>query len=68
MRLMDDSIPDLGMAVSESLLEYFGFKKFKFLPDEKIQYYIPGTQTEVYGYHPQLNDWVEVATFGYILQ
>jgi O-phosphoseryl-tRNA synthetase len=63
---MDDEISlDMGMAVSESLLEYFGFKKFKFLPDEKkSKYYIPGTQTEVYGYHPQLNDWVEVATFG----
>ncbi len=63
---MDDEVSlDLGMAVSESLLEYFGFKKFKFLPDEKkSKYYIPGTQTEVYGYHPQLNEWVEVATFG----
>ncbi len=63
---MDDEVSlDLGMAVSESLLEYFGFKKFKFLPDEKkSKYYIPGTQTEVYGFHPKLNDWVEVATFG----
>jgi O-phosphoseryl-tRNA synthetase len=63
---MEDEVSlDLGMAVSESLLEYFGFKKFKFLPDEKkSKYYIPGTQTEVYGYHPQLNNWVEVATFG----
>jgi len=63
---MDDEVSlDMGMAVSESLLEYFGFEKFKFLPDEKkSKYYIPGTQTEVYGYHPQLQDWVEVATFG----
>ncbi|NYB52075.1 MAG: O-phosphoserine--tRNA ligase [Methanobacteriaceae archaeon] len=63
---MDDEVSlDMGMAVSESLLEYFGFEKFKFLPDEKkSKYYIPGTQTEVYGYHPQLKDWVEVATFG----
>jgi O-phosphoseryl-tRNA synthetase len=63
---MDDEVSlDMGMAVSESLLEYFGFKKFKFLPDEKkSKYYIPGTQTEVYGYHPKLKDWVEVATFG----
>lgn len=63
---MDDEVSlDMGMAVSESLLEYFGFKKFKFLPDEKkSKYYIPGTQTEVYGYHPQLKEWVEVATFG----
>ena len=56
---------DVGMAVSESLLEYFGFEKFKFLPDEKkSKYYIPKTQTEVYGYHPKLREWVEVATFG----
>jgi O-phosphoseryl-tRNA synthetase len=63
---MDDEVSlDMGMAVSESLLEYFGFQKFKFLPDEKkSKYYIPGTQTEVYGYHPKLNEWVEVATFG----
>ena len=56
---------DIGMAVSESVLEHFGFEKFKFVPDEKkSKYYIPGTQTEVYGYHPKLKDWVEVATFG----
>ncbi len=56
---------DVGMAVSESLLEHFGFEKFKFVADEKkSKYYIPGTQTEVYGYHPKLKNWVEVATFG----
>lgn len=56
---------DMGMAVSESVLEQFGFEKFKFVPDEKkSKYYIPGTQTEVYGYHPKLKEWVEVATFG----
>ena len=64
--IMDDDIPlDLGKAISESLMEYFGFEKFKFIPDEKkSKYYILGTQTEVYGYHPKLNEWVEVATFG----
>jgi O-phosphoseryl-tRNA synthetase len=63
---MDDEISlDVGMAVSENLLEHFGFEKFKFIPDEKkSKYYIPNTQTEVYGYHPKLDDWVEVATFG----
>ncbi|AEG17105.1 O-phosphoserine--tRNA ligase [Methanobacterium paludis] len=62
----DDELSlDVGMAVSESLLEHFGFEKFKFLPDEKrSKYYIPETQTEVYGYHPKLREWVEVATFG----
>jgi O-phosphoseryl-tRNA synthetase len=61
----DEMSLDTGMAVSESVLEHFGFEKFKFMPDEKkSKYYIPGTQTEVYGYHPKLNDWVEVATFG----
>jgi O-phosphoseryl-tRNA synthetase len=56
---------DMGMAVSESVLEHFGFQKFKYMPDEKkSKYYIPGTQTEVYGYHPKLKEWVEVATFG----
>lgn len=64
--VVDDEISlDLGKAISESLLEYFGFEKFKFVPDEKkSKYYIAGTQTEVYGYHPKLNEWVEVATFG----
>lgn len=63
---MDQEVSvDLGMAISENLLQHFGFKKFKFLPDEKkSKYYVPNTQTEVYGYHPQLGDWVEVATFG----
>ena len=63
---VDDEISlDIGMAVSENLLQHFGFKKFKYIPDEKkSKYYIPGTQTEVYGYHPVLNEWVEVATFG----
>ncbi|MGZ7069256.1 MAG: O-phosphoserine--tRNA ligase [Methanobacterium sp.] len=64
--VMDDEVHlDLGKAISESLLEYFGFEKFKFTPDEKkSKYYIEGTQTEVYGYHPKLKEWVEVATFG----
>jgi len=61
----NDMSIDKGMAVSESVLEHFGFEKFKFVPDDKrSKYYIPGTQTEVYGYHPKLKDWVEVATFG----
>ncbi|MDR2966691.1 MAG: O-phosphoserine--tRNA ligase [Methanobacteriaceae archaeon] len=56
---------DMGKATSVALLEYFGFSKFKFLPDEKkSKYYIPETQTEVYGYHPKLKEWVEIATFG----
>jgi O-phosphoseryl-tRNA synthetase len=64
--VVDDEISlDMGKAISESLLEYFGFEKFKFTPDEKkSKYYIAGTQTEVYGYHPKLEEWVEVATFG----
>jgi len=56
---------DTGKAISEALLQYFGFSKFKFIPDEKkSKYYIPETQTEVYGYHPKLGEWVEIATFG----
>jgi O-phosphoseryl-tRNA synthetase len=63
---LDEEVPlDMGKAISESLLEQLGFQKFKFLPDEKkSKYYIPNTQTEVYGYHPKLQDWVEVATYG----
>lgn len=61
----EDVSLDTGMATSEALLEFFGFSKFKFIPDEKkSKYYIPETQTEVYGYHPKLNEWVEIATFG----
>ena len=64
--IVDDEVSlDMGKAVSEALLEYFGFSKFKFLPDEKkSKYYIPQTQTEVYGYHPKLKEWVEIATYG----
>ncbi len=64
--IVDDEVSlDTGKAISEALLQYFGFSKFKFVPDEKkSKYYIPETQTEVYGYHPKLNEWVEIATFG----
>jgi O-phosphoseryl-tRNA synthetase len=64
--IVDDEVSlDMGKAISESLLEYFGFSQFKFIPDEKkSKYYIPETQTEVYGYHPRLKEWVEIATFG----
>ncbi|MDR0900910.1 MAG: O-phosphoserine--tRNA ligase [Methanobrevibacter sp.] len=61
----DEVSVDMGKAISEALLEYFGFSRFKFVPDEKkSKYYIPETQTEVYGYHPKLGEWVEIATFG----
>ncbi|HJJ55757.1 MAG TPA: O-phosphoserine--tRNA ligase, partial [Methanocorpusculum sp.] len=53
-----------GKAVAEGLLSSFGFTQFKFQPDEKrSKYYMPDTQTEVYGKHP-VHGWVEVATFG----
>lgn len=64
---------DEGKAVAEALLRQFGFEKFKFKPDEKrSKYYIPGTQTEVFAFHPKLvgsntkykDGWIEVATFG----
>ena len=64
--ICDDEVSlDTGKATSEALLEFFGFSKFKFIPDDKkSKYYTPNTQTEVYGYHPKLNEWVEIATFG----
>lgn len=64
--IVDENVSlDAGKALSEALLRYFGFSKFKFVPDEKkSKYYIPETQTEVYGYHPKLNEWIEIATFG----
>ncbi len=55
---------DVGKAIAEGLLRQFGFSKFKFKLDEKrSKYYIPGTQTEVFAYHPSFN-WIEIATFG----
>ncbi|RBQ23002.1 O-phosphoserine--tRNA(Cys) ligase [Candidatus Methanobinarius endosymbioticus] len=64
--IVDENVSlDTGKAISEAQLKYFGFSKFKFVSDEKkSKYYIPETQTEVYGYHPKLNEWVEIATFG----
>jgi O-phosphoseryl-tRNA synthetase len=68
----DVSIED-GKAVADALLSQFGFEKFQFRPDDKrSKYYTPGTQIEVYAYHPGLagsdtkykSGWVEVATFG----
>jgi len=72
--LMDEDVSvDDGMAVAEALLSQFGFEDFRFREDEKrSKYYIPGTQTEVFAYHPKLegsstkysDGWVEIATFG----
>ena len=68
----DVSVED-GKAVADGLLSQFGFEKFQFRPDDKrSKYYVPGTQIEVYAYHPGLvgsatkysSGWVEVATFG----
>ncbi len=68
----DVSVED-GKAVADGLLSQFGFEKFQFRPDDKrSKYYTPGTQIEVFAYHPGLvgsatkysSGWVEVATFG----
>jgi O-phosphoseryl-tRNA synthetase len=72
--IMDEEVSaEDGKAVADGLLSQFGFEKFRFIPDEKrSKYYTPGTQIEVYAYHPALigsgtkyeSGWVEVATFG----
>ncbi len=72
--IMDEEVSvEDGKAVADGLLSQFGFQKFQFRPDEKrSKYYTPGTQIEVYAYHPGLvgsatkyqSGWVEVATFG----
>ncbi len=71
--LMDEDVSvDDGKAVADALLRQFGFEKFKFKKDEKrSKYYVPGTQTEVFAYHPHLlnnrkykDGWIEIATFG----
>lgn len=72
--IMDEDVSvDDGKAVAEGLLSQFGFEKFRFQPDDKrSKYYVPGTQIEVYAYHPGLvgsstkyqSGWVELATFG----
>jgi len=60
----EDVTIEEGKAVAEGLLSAFGFTEFRFQPDEKrSKYYMPETQTEVYGKHP-VHGWVEVATFG----
>ena len=64
---------DEGKAVAEGLLRQFGFKRFRFREDEKrSKYYVPGTQTEVFAFHPKIvgsstkysDGWIEIATFG----
>lgn len=60
----EDVTVEEGKAVAAGLLSAFGFTEFQFRPDDKrSKYYMPGTQTEVYGKHP-VHGWVEVATFG----
>lgn len=72
--ILDENVTiDHGKAIAEALLSQFGFEKFMFKPDsKKSKYYAPGTQIEVYAYHPSLknstskhnNGWIEIATFG----
>jgi O-phosphoseryl-tRNA synthetase len=72
--IMDEEVSvEDGKAISDGILSQFGFQKFRFQPDDKrSKYYTPGTQIEVYAYHPALvgsstkykSGWVEVATFG----
>lgn len=72
--IMDEDVSvDDAKAVADGLLSQFGFQKFRFQPDDKrSKYYTPGTQIEVYAFHPALvgsatkygSGWVEVATFG----
>lgn len=73
--ILDENVTiDHGKAIAEAILTQFGFEKFIFKPDsKKSKYYMPGTQIEVYAYHPSLNGsdvskynngWIEVATFG----
>ncbi|MBE8540121.1 O-phosphoserine--tRNA ligase [Geoglobus acetivorans] len=70
--MAEDVSVDDGKAVAEALLRHFGFEKFRFRKDDKrSKYYIPGTQTEVFAYHPHLENnrkyadgWIEIATFG----
>ncbi len=69
----EDVSVDEGKAIAEALLRQFGFRRFKFKLDEKrSKYYVPGTQTEVFAFHPKLvgsntkysDGWIEIATFG----
>jgi O-phosphoseryl-tRNA synthetase len=69
----EDVSVDDGKAVAEALLRQFGFENFRFRRDEKrSKYYIPGTQMEVFAFHPRIvgshtkfsDGWIEVATFG----
>ena len=72
--IMDEDVClDDGKAIADGVLSQFGFQKFRFQPDDKrSKYYTPGTQIEVYAFHPALvgsatkygSGWVEVATFG----
>ncbi|RMF91532.1 MAG: O-phosphoserine--tRNA ligase [Methanobacteriota archaeon] len=59
----DVSLQD-GEEIAKELLSGFGFRDFRFAPDEKrSKYYAPDTQTEVFGLSPG-GEWVEIATFG----
>ena len=54
-----------GERITRALLEPLGFEQFRFA-QKKItsRYYAPRTEYEGYVFHPDMDDWIEIANYG----
>ena len=54
-----------GEEITRALLEPLGFEQFRFAQKKATsRYYAPRTEYEGYIFHPDMDDWIEIANYG----
>ena len=54
-----------GEKITRALLEPLGFEQFRFAQKRVTsRYYAPRTEYEGYIFHPDMDDWIEIANYG----
>ena len=54
-----------GEEITRALLEPLGFEQFRFAQKKVTsRYYAPRTEYEGYIFHPDMDDWIEIANYG----